>query len=180
MTAWLTMPDFIDGQNVDEGDLDPLVSNINGLRNSTRLLRGKWIQKAGNIATGLGDPETNIPDMSLDNVSTINGQYYAFIYNIYLNCTGPSNSWFIRVRQGTALTGAVVISTMYVSVSAGVDDSKCFVLPWKATSTQTNSYYLSTDRLVGSGTLSIRGDGQSACAVMRAGDDAAGIWTTVT
>lgn len=176
------MPTFTDGVVVDEGDLDPLVDALNDVRNAGRWLRGKWIQKAGNfLASQSAASEVNLPEMLMDNVTIINGQYYLFIYNIYLNCTSatPTSSFLFRVRQnGTG--GAVVVDSMFLC-AAGVtaDDTHTIILPWKATSSGTMSFYFSVHRQGGTSNIALRGDGRTACGVMKAGDDAS-IWTTVT
>lgn len=181
MTApWQTMPDFVDGTVVDEGDLDPVVANVNGLRDAPRFLRGKWVQKAGNLVNGIVT-EFTVLELTLDNVTVTSGQYYRFIYNVYGQArVAAGNSYLVRVRKNTAGSGAVVVQTMWRLEASGVDDSKCFVLPWKATSTETATYYLSFSRQAGGGVLDIRGDGLSGCSIERAGDNVGSIWTTVT
>lgn len=181
--AWPgALPVFTDGMTVDEADLDPIVDALSDVRDAGRWLRGKWIQKAGNfLASQTAASEVNIPELLMDGVSVISGQYYLFIYNIYLNCisSSPTTSFLFRVRDG-GTGGAVVVDSMFLC-HAGVtaDDTHTIILPWKATSSATKSFYFSVHRQGGGSSIALRGDGRTACGVMKAGDNSS-IWTTVT
>jgi hypothetical protein len=182
--AWpVALPTFTDGMVVDEGDLDPLVDAVADVRDAGRWLRGKWIIKSGFFISAVtASSEVNIPELLLDGVSVVSGQYYLFCYNIYLNCnnTPSTTSFLFRVRDG-GTSGAVAVDSMFLAAAnITADDTHTIILPWKATSSGTKNFYFSTHRQGGSSTISIRGDGRTAGMVMRAGDDATTIWTTVT
>lgn len=175
MAAWLAMPDFVDGSNVDEGDLDPLVNNINLLRQSEQVMGGRIVQTAGNLGTTSGTTELNISQLSIASIPIENGKFYIFGLQIYANASAAANSFIFRVRQNTALTGGVIVSVPLVSVVAGLDDTKTVALPWKATSTSTMSFFVSVQRAAGAGTISVFGDLKSAHWIEKMGDDGS-VW----
>lgn len=175
-SPWQTMPDFVDGSVVDEGDLDPIVTNVNLLRQSGRVTGGRIISSAGTIVTTSGTTEANIPNLAIPTIPVLNGAFYTFSLQVYGTYSAASNSFLFRVRETTALSGAVITSAPLVTVVAAFDDTKTIVLPWKSTSTTTKSFFVSVQRIAGAGLVNIVGDLKTAFWIEQIGDDASSVW----
>lgn len=172
MTApWQTMPDFQDGTLVDEGDLDPLVFNLNLLRRSRRVLAGRIISTIGLIHTTSGTTELNVPKLQISNILVEANRPYIFNFNLYVQGSVALDSFYVRVRQNTGLTGTVLAFTPFIVNSAGKDDTVSLQLPWKPAVGGTTTFFVSLVRASGSGTLQLWGNSQSAAWIEKAGDD---------
>lgn len=169
---------FVDGQGVDEGDLDPMVANIVDLRDAVRVLQGKIVGPAGFFASGVAGTEINFPELVLQSQPVEINKVYYFCLTLNANFTAANTSFFLRVRQNTALTGSVIVSMPWVTVATGTaDDMKTTRLPWVCPASGTFSFHVSAQRLAGTATGNFRGEKQTAHSLERAGDNAAGIWT---
>jgi len=173
---WQTMIDFIDGTVVDEGDLDPIVANLNSLRQSGRTLGGRIVGTAGTLLTTSGTTEANISNLAISSISILANAIYIFGLQVYATYSAGSNSFFYRVRQNTALSGAQLAASPLISVAAALDQPATMMLPWKATSTATMSFFISVQRLAGAGTASVAGNSATAFWIEQAGDDASSVW----
>lgn len=173
--AWdSSMPtDFTDGNTVDEGDLDPIVTNILDLRDASRVVQGRVMNTAGPAA--VTTTETNIPNLQLPGVPVESGKWYMVNLTLYVTMTGTGSSFFFRVRKSTALTGSVIVSAPFICASTGLDDTKTLVLPWQASATETASFHMSVQRLAGTGQISVYGGKLTAHWIEKMGDSA-GVW----
>lgn len=175
MTTWLTMTPVVDGQVVDEDDLNPIITNVESLRSSDRVAGAKLVATAGTLVTGVVGTEVNIAALSVAAVPHVLNEFYMFNLTAYALFSAAGNSFFFRVRQTTALSGTVIVSMPWVVVAGALDDMKSISLPWKATSTATSTFHVSIQRLSGAGNASVYGDGKSALWVSRQGDST--VWT---
>lgn len=175
MAPWQTMPVFQDGVGVDAADLNPLVNNINSLRQSERVASGVIVQTAGALVTTSGTTEHNVSQLAIQPIPVEIGRFYIFGLQIYAGCSAGGNSFFFRVRQNTALSGGVIVSVPLLSVTAGLDDTKTVALPWKATSTGNMSFHVSVQRQIGAGFCTVYGDLKTAHWVEQMGDDGS-VW----
>lgn len=176
MTAWVTMTPVVDGQVVDEDDVNPIITNLESLRSTDVVAAGKLVTTAGALVTGVVGTEVNISQLAVPATPHALNEYYMFNLTAYALFSAAGNSFFFRVRQTTALTGTVIVSMPWVVSGGALDDTKSIFLPWKATSTATSTFHCSIQRLSGAGTASVYGDGKSALWVSRQGDST--VWTT--
>lgn len=173
MTApWQAMPDFVDGTVVDEGDLDPIVFNLNLVRRAGRILQGKILSTAGvQYATAGGAVELNMPKLQMSNVTIEANRPYWFGINMLCQTTIALDTIWFRIRQNTALTGAELVLGRVTVPVATRDLSFIMILPWKPAVGGVMSFFTSMARGAGSGVESVFGNLQTAVWIEKAGDD---------
>jgi hypothetical protein len=131
----------------------------------------------GFMATTVGTTELNLAKLAIENYRVTSGFFYTFALSLFYNfvTVAAGDSYSVRIRKDTALSGTVV--GLYVIRPASpdtFDDSKTFFLPWRATATDVDAdFYVSVQRVAGTGTLGVNGDRISAFEITPRGGDAA-------
>lgn len=132
---------------------------------------------AGFMATTSGTTELNLPKIAIENYRVTSGFFYTFALSLFYNFASvvAGDAYAVRIRKDTALSGTVVGLFSIRPASADTfDDTKTFYLPWRATATDVDAdFYVSVQRIAGSGTLGINGDRLSAFEVAPRGGDTA-------
>lgn len=173
--AWSAMPDFVNGTMVSEADLDPIVANVTNLRNSSRIIAGKVAVTPGALVSGIAGTETNIPNLAITGLQVENNQWYTMNLTMYGQFTGTmaNQSYLLRVRQGTPVTGTQIGIAPWLPLYTLLDDYRTFVLPWKATTSGTVSLYVSAQKAQAAITtsLTVYGSGNTAFWIEKMGDD---------
>lgn len=172
MTApWQTMPDFTDGTVVDEGDLDPIVFNVNLLRRSRRILAGRILSTTGVQYTTSGLTELNMPKLQISNITIEANRPYIFGMSIYCQGSVANDSFFFRVRKDTGLTGAQLVIAPFITPVASRDVFQTVLLPWKPSVGGVTTFYASMQRAAGTGVCLLYGNLTTALWIEKAGDD---------
>jgi hypothetical protein len=173
MTApWQAMPDFVDGTVVDEGDLDPIVFNLNLVRRSGRILAGRILSTSGVQYTTSGNTELNMPKLQISNITIEANRPYVFGMTIYNQHSVAGSSAFFRIRQNTALTGAQLVLGAAIVPTSGRDNNFTILLPWKPAAGGVMSFFTSVQ--VPSpltGVVTVYGSLTTAVWLEKAGDD---------
>lgn len=143
---------------------------------------GKIAATAGQINSGIGSTEVNIAKLQVIDFRVLTDVIYIFNMHLWFNLTSQSTdaSYSIRVRYFTALTGSIIVEDIFRPVSVdNFDDTKNVAIPWKSTTTDTGAdFFVSIQRIAGTGTLSVAGSNKSAFWIDTAGGDS-NVWTAV-
>lgn len=174
-SPWQTMPDFTDGTVVDEGDLDPIVANLNLVRRSSRVLAGRIITTAAAHYTTAGTTELNMPKLQISNIPIEANRSYFFGMTLYCQGTAAGDVFHFRVRQNTGLTGAeLTLAPVMIGPTPLRDIVYTMLMPWKPNVGGTTTFYVSVQRPVaggGTGTCTIYGHNKTSFWLEKAGDD---------
>ncbi len=171
MTApWQAMPTFVDGNVVDEADLNPLVFNLNLVRRAGRVLAGRILSSAGLQYSTSGTTELNMPKLQISNITVEANRPYLFGFTVYCQQSAAGGSVFFRVRQNTALTGAQLVLGSAVIPVASRDTNFTILLPWKPAAGGVMTFHASVQAPVG-GVASVYGSSTTALWIEKAGDD---------
>lgn len=160
-----TMPaDFTDGNVVDEGDLDPIVNNLNYLRYATVFQGGvRRITQVGSITT------TEVSVLQTPSVSFETGTLYEIKGFIKWLTTVANDSIVIQVREGAGIGGASIQS--FSSAPAQLTATG-YMTPFnvyaKITGAVVRPYTATVKRLSGTGTITV--DVTSQMVILRSGD----------
>lgn len=111
----------------------------------------------GFILTTSAGTEANISQLALNDMSVSVNNAYSFMGTVVVNGGSEADSFQFRWRKGTPLTGAIVGSFFYLPESSGFNNSQAFDTILVPTSSDTDNYYLSVQRIAGGGALSIYG-----------------------
>jgi hypothetical protein len=168
MAGWDTsMPlDFTDGLMVDEGDLDPIVNNVNWLRYATVFVGGQR-------------RVTTIPSIDTTEVGVLQTPTVTFEAGYLYEVRGmykwqPAAAGCVielRVHEGAGIGGAVPQSFASPAASgAALGQVTPFSVYIKTLSTVSRPYTLGTRRIAGTGLHTA--DVTGWIAVLRSGDNA--------
>lgn len=168
MATWDTsMPsNFTDGQVVDEGDLDPIVNNLNFVRYATVFQGGvRRTTAVGSITT------TETAVLISPSVTFEAGYLYKIegMVKWYTNATGTAH--IVRVREGSGTAGAEVQSFATPFADAtGIGYMVPFNVYVKVTGLVTRPYTCTVVRNAGTGSITV--DTTSQMVILRSGDNA--------
>jgi hypothetical protein len=167
MAGWDTsMPlDFTDGQLVDEGDLDPIVNNVNWLRYAAVFQGG--VRRITDV-TGITTTETNV--MQTPSVTLENGYLYKIEGMLKFKSSVATDTLGINVREGAGLGGATPQSFAVTNVGTSAATAVAFNVYIKCTSPITRPYTVGVYRFSGTGTFTVYST--SWTAIVRSGDNA--------
>jgi len=141
---------------------------------------GRLVTAAGAINSGIGTTETNITKMAITGAKLSTAKFYLLNVNLVVNFTNASDSFYVRIRRDTAVSGTVVAEWPWIPDVNGYDDGRSFSQPYKPPANASSaSFYVSLQRIAGSGTVSVYGDGKSAQWIDDLGADTA-VWSVVT
>lgn len=151
-SAWDTsMPlDFSDGSLVDEGDLDPVVHNLNTLKFATVFLGG---QRRSTSTVAIGSTEAILvttPATSLEGgyIHRVEGMIKYTATNV-----GGLPLGEVRIREGTTLSGTTLVSYAIDSPTAAHGRVTSFSVPVAIPSTVTKQYVATLRVINGVGNL---------------------------
>jgi hypothetical protein len=170
-SPWQTLPTFTDGVVVDEGDLDPITHNLDLLRRSRRILAGRILSTGGPQYVTSGATELNMPKLQISNITIEANRAYFFGMIFLVNASVANDSFYFRIRQNTALTGAVLVGAPFIVNVSGRDDLTALQLPWKPAAGGTMSFHCSIKLELGTGICNVFGNLTSAVWIEKAGDD---------
>lgn len=144
-----------------------------------KVLAGRIVTTAGNIHSNLTTTETTITKLNITGVRVDLNRVYEFYLNLHGNLSVAGDSFTVRVRKTTALSGTVIAEWPWLCASSGLDDAKSFSQPWKATAnTASESFFVSVQRVLGSGNIDINGDRHTAFWIKNGGAES-GVWSEV-
>lgn len=145
-------------QNSNISTLQTTVNTLN-----MRSLGGRIAVAAGVITGGVTTTETNIPRLAFENSVIQSARVYLFNVTLSAQFSIGSDSFTIRIRKDTALSGTVIASTAWISQVAGFTHDRTFVIPWVAPAGDADAdFYVSIQRIAGSGIADINGNGSSS------------------
>jgi hypothetical protein len=143
-------------------------------------LAGVLVVTAGTLLTTSGTTEADVTNLDLtSNITVKSGNYYRLNLNIAGQATTNADDFQFRIRRTTTLTGTVVGDFRWIVASAAVvNDQRTWSVIWKCPSgSTTEHFYVSVQRVLGSGTMVVQGDSKSCFWIEDMGSDAA-VWST--
>ncbi len=169
MLAWLAdvnLYEYYDGTN-----WLPVFSTIGGAR-----------AESGSpyVASGISTTEVNIAALAIENKVCRSGRMYGFAGHLRVNCTVAGDSFAVRIRKDTALSGTEVGLYHLIPKVGGYDHTVIVNPTWKCTSDDTDAdFYVSIQRIAGTGTVSVYGQGYTSIRLMDLGAHTGGaaVWT---
>lgn len=168
MAGWNTsMPtDFVNGQLVNEADLDPIVNNVGWVRYATVFESGQRRTSAVGAIVA-----TEIAVLQAPAVIHENGILYKIEGMCKVRSSVAGDFAELRVHEGAGLLGAVPQS--FSSPALGIANAG-YVVPFsvyvKSIAQVSQTYTLGVRRLQGTGTLTV--DTTSWISILRSGDNA--------
>lgn len=167
MATWDTgMPlDFSDGTTVDEGDLDPIVKNLDTLRYSTVFECGVRRMTTVNSAS-----TTELEFMRTPSIVMENGYLYKVEGQVFFRPGGSTAYPQVNVHQGAGLAGANELQMIYPPTSGptGVNIPFPFSKYLKSVSQHSQIFTVGVFRAGGTGSIDFQAD--SWIAVLRSGE----------
>lgn len=169
--AWdNTMPlDFSNGQLVDEGDLDPIVTNLASLEFATVFLGG---QRRTTGFLGIGGTEQVILTTPS---ATLEGGYLHKVEGVLKwTVTGGSGGVYraeVKLREGTTTAGTVLLSWAVDATTLNQGRTSPFSQYVKTGSTIAQRYCLTMVHLFGT-SANFSCDIGSQIGILRSGDNA--------
>jgi hypothetical protein len=150
-----------------------------GWTSPLRQLAGRIAGTSGILQTTPNNTtETNIPKLAITGVKTRTGNFYVLRTSFTIEATAANDSYTIRVRKDTALSGTVLATWSWITDIAGFTHSNGFSLPWKAVADNSNTnFYVSIQREAGVGTADLDG-GRCSFDVTDCGSDSS-VWAIV-
>lgn len=118
-----------------------------------QYLDGAVLGNTGNIVTAVS-AESNLPPHALS-AYLIAGMVYELQVQVVATFTVASDSWIVRARLDTALTGTLIGFGRWSPGS--VVDTKYFNFPFEATTTGITNIFFSIGRTSGTGTTTVVG-----------------------
>lgn len=141
------------------------------------ILTGRIMSGTGAQYSGIASVETHLAKLATPGVKITGGRVYEFKVALLANFTAAGNSFTIRVRRDTPLTGPVVAEWSWQSGTAGFDDARTFTQEWVAPATAPAvPFFVTAVRAAGGGTMGVYGNRRSSFRVRDAG---AGVWAEV-
>jgi hypothetical protein len=165
--AWdNTMPlDFQDGQGVDEGDLDPIVKNLNSLRNAAVLVGGFVRTTTAGPTSGATElVGITTPTLSLEANSTYKVELWG---QHHVDTAASAFTW--QMRQDN-ISGAVLGAQAHWRADDTGFGYVAWVVAYVVTTVAVSRAFVGTlVRVVGTGTATIRAN--TSLTVWRVGSD---------
>lgn len=193
-TAWRLLAPAIATSNADR---DTAVTNPRAgdlaLVTTTRTLwqheGSAWIpygQVAGRVMSGAGvqyttagTTELDMVKMRIENYRVKSGGWYIFWVKLSAQFGSGTDSFNIRVRKDTALSGTIVANFEWIGQVAGFTHTILSGIPWQASADDTDAdFYVSVQRAAGANVLSVNGDERSSFWIDDRGGDST-IWSKV-
>lgn len=142
-------------------DIATLQSTVNLL--DVRNLGGRIAATAGVINAGITTTEVNIAKLGLTPTSVTINRVYLFVLTLSAQCSAGNDSFAVRVRKDTALSGTVVFAQAWITQVGGFTHERSFIYPWIATATDASAdFFVSVQRVAGAGTMDVNGNSSSS------------------
>ena len=123
----------------------------------------RWVRcvsAAGNYVTTSGNTELELTKLGINSINVVTGQLYNFYGKLMgINPTVANDDYQVRVKTGSTFgtsTERALVPT-FVDVAFVTHALPIFGY-WKADVTATLNFYVSIQRPVGTGTITIQGD----------------------
>lgn len=130
-----------------------------------RNIAARVVTTAGVINGGIAGTETNIAKMAMDNEVIQAGQFIIWV-RISAQFSAGANSFTIKVRKDTPLTGPVLADFTVLSQVSGFTQDTYGEAPWKAGSADADfDAYVSVVRNAGAGTCDVNGGNKAAWGI---------------
>lgn len=130
-----------------------------------RNIAARIVTTAGVINSGIAGTETNIGKMAMDNEVIQAGQFIIWM-RLTAQFSAAANSFTIKVRKDTPLTGSVIADFTVLSQVSGFTQDVYGEQPWKAGSADADfDAYVSVVRNAGAGTMDVNGGNKAAWGI---------------
>lgn len=140
---------------------------------------GRIVTTSGAIHSGITTTETNITKLAITGAKLSTAKFYLLNVNLIGNFSKNGDSFAVRVRRDTAVSGTLIAEWPWLIDVDGYDDARSFSQPYKPPANASSaSFYVSIVRAAGTGTASIYGDSHTAQWIDDLGADSA-VWSTV-
>ena len=144
-----------------------------------RQIGGRLVTTAGNIHTGITTTETNITKLDLLGGVVRAGTWYVFNVKLRLTMTKNLDSFTVRVREGTALTGTILAEWQVIAQVDGFTHDWNLHQPWRCPTDDGGAdFHVSIVRAAGTGSVDVSGERRTAFWIDDRGADS-GIWQEV-
>lgn len=128
-----------------------------------RRLTSRTADTAGVINAAVGATEVNIAKLSVEDLAVFNTRTYELLVDLSVTFSAAANSYMVRVRKDTALSGTVLAQWEWETVTSGFSDYKSFRKLWPCTADDSDfDCYVSIQRIAGAGTADVNGNGNSS------------------
>lgn len=143
-----------------------------------RSLGGRIVTTAGVVHSGVAGTEVNYAKLAFENTAVTQGRVYVLTVKLSAQFNAGDNSFLVRVRKDTALSGTILVDWEWITQVAGFTHQQTFSMPWVATATDADAdFYVSVQRISGGGTADLNGARRSAFWIDEVLDGT--LWTEV-
>jgi hypothetical protein len=140
------------------------ITTINTTLNTLnmRSLGGRIATTAGVINAGITTTEVNITKIQFENSVITSGRIYVFHVTLSFQASAGNDSYQVRVRKDTALSGTIVAAKATITQVSGFTHYLEFHRPWSAPSSDADAdFYVSAQRIAGSGSIDVNGNSET-------------------
>lgn len=162
----------VDATNATQtSQISTLQTTVNTL--NTRNIGGRIAATAGVINAGIAATEVNIAKLAITPVVVVSGRGYVHCVTIDGQFTVANDSFVIRIRKDTALSGTVVASSSVIVQVSGFTHQKTMILPWIAPSSDASAdFFVSLQRVAGAGVCDVNGNSTTSYFILEATNNA--------
>jgi hypothetical protein len=151
--------------STQSSDISTLQSTVNLL--DVRNLGGRIAATVGVINAGINTTEVNISKLGFTPTSVTINRVYVHVVTLSTQFSAGNDSFVVRVRKDTALSGTIVFSQAWISQVAGFTHDRSFIFPWIATATDASAdFFVSLQRVAGTGTCDVNGSNASSYFIL--------------
>lgn len=162
--------------NTQSSNISTLQTTVNTL--NMRSLGGRIVTTVGTIHTGITTTETNITKLAFENSSITVGRVYIFNLLLSAQFSAANDSFAVRIRKDTALSGTVLANTAWITQVSGFTHDRPIAVPWIATGSDADAdFYVSLQRVAGAGTCDVNGNSLTSFFIYEVTNP--GDWTAV-
>lgn len=140
--------------------ISTLQTTVNTL--NLRSLGGRIVTTAGVINAGITTTEVNVTKAAFENSTITSGRVYIFTFTFSAQFTTANDSFLIRIRKDTALSGTVLVTWAIIPQVSGFSHYVTQRRPWIAPASDADAdFYISFQRIAGSGSCDINGNSET-------------------
>lgn len=147
-----------------DADVDTLQATDSTLSGNITVINaniagnGRLVTAAGVINTTSGTTELDIPKLAIENWTVTNTAWYILNLKLSAQMSAGNDSYLVRVRKDTALSGTVIAQFEWITQVAGFTHAVSQHIPWQAPATDADAdFYVSIQRIAGTGVAAING-----------------------
>ena len=134
------------------------------------ILAARVVTAAGGFMDNITS-EQDIAKLAVENYRVRSGHWYAFTVTIYGAFSLGTDTFAVRVRRDTPVSGTQMFVWEWDGGNGG-DDTKTFFGLWQAPANDTDAdFYVSLARVSGTGVMAVHGVGQTCIEVRPLGAD---------